>query len=153
EKRPGITPTPLPPAAPGVPGAQPVPLPFVGNLAGSDVYSIAPDGSPKKIWSSREDIVYALAFDAAGRLIAGTGNKGRVYAIEKNGEFTDLLKASASQVTAFSKAPGGGIYCSSSNLGKIFLMSNNTEPEGTFESDVQDAHIFSRWGRAEVRAH
>jgi hypothetical protein len=121
------------------------------NLAGSDVYSIAPDGSPKKIWSSREDIVYALAFDANARLLAGTGNKGRIYAIEKNGDYIDLLKASANQVSAFAKAPNGGLYCSSSNLGKIFLMSNSTEPEGTLESDVQDAHIFSRWGRAEVR--
>ena len=120
------------------------------TLAGSDVYSIAPDGSPKKIWTSREDIVYALAFDATGRLIAGTGNKGRIFAIEKNGDFTDLLKATANQVSAFSKAPGG-LYCSTSNLGKIFLMSNATEPEGTFESDVKDAQIFSRWGRAEVR--
>src|SRR5207248_2733751 len=44
-------------------------VPVVGNvnLAGSDVYIIAPDGAPRKIWSSREDIVYALAFDAAGR--------------------------------------------------------------------------------------
>jgi hypothetical protein len=140
--------------APGIPQPAPpagAPLPLNVNLAGSDVYIIAPDGSPKKIWSSREDIVYALAFDANGRLVAGTGNKGRIYAIEKNGDYVDLLKASANQVSAFSKAPGGGLYCSSSNLGKIFLMSNNTEPEGTFESDVQDAHIFSRWGRAEVR--
>jgi sugar lactone lactonase YvrE len=144
------------PAAPAAGASQPAPpagVPLVGNvsLAGSDVYMIAPDGSPRKIWSSREDIVYALAFDAAGRLVAGTGNKGRIYAIEKNGDFTDLLKASANQVSAFSKAPNGGLYCSSSNLGKIFLMNNNTEPEGTFESDVQDARIFSRWGRAEVR--
>src|SRR5689334_4769925 len=140
---PTIAPTGAPPAG----GA-----PFAGvNLAGSDVYSIAPDGSPKKIWSSREDIVYALAFDSTSRLIAGTGNKGRIYAIEKNGDFTDLLKASANQVSAFSKASNGGLYCSSSNLGKIFLMSNSTETEGTFESDVKDAQIFSRWGRAEVR--
>jgi WD40 repeat protein len=121
------------------------------SLAGSDVYSIAPDGSPRKIWTSREDIVYALAFDAAGRLVAGTGNKGRIYAIEKNGDYTDLLKATANQVSAFAKAPNGGLYCSSSNLGKIFLMNNSTEAEGTFESDVKDAQIFSRWGRAEVR--
>src|SRR6478609_6153904 len=135
------------------PAAPPPAAPFSGNvsLSGSDVYSIAPDGSPKKLWSSHEDIVYALAFDSAGRLIAGTGNKGRVYAIEKNGDYTDLLRATANQVSAFSKAPGGGLYCSSSNLGKIFLMGNGTESEGTFESDVKDAQIFSRWGRAEVR--
>lgn len=120
------------------------------NLAGSDVYLIAPNGSPKRLWSSREDIVYALAFDSAGHLIAGTGNKGRVFTIEENGAFTDLLKASANQVTAFSKA-ASGIYCSSSNLGKIFLMGSAPEPEGSFESDVQDTHIFSRWGRAEAR--
>ncbi|HEY2390328.1 MAG TPA: hypothetical protein VGK22_04075 [Candidatus Angelobacter sp.] len=134
-------------------GAQPTGAPVASNvtLAGSDVYSIAPDGSPKRLWTSREDIVYALAFDAAGRLIAGTGNKGRIYAIEKNGDYTDLLKATANQVSAFAKAPNGGLYCSSSNLGKIFVMTNNQEAEGTFESDVKDVQIFSRWGRAEVR--
>ncbi len=141
-------PVPVPPPGPAAAG-----VPFVGsvNLAGSDVFQIAPDGSPEKLWSSREDIVYALAFDGSGRLLAGTGNKGRIYAIEKNGDFSALLKASASQITAFAKAPGGGLYCSSSNLGKVFLMSNTLEAEGVFESDVQDAKIFSRWGRAEVR--
>jgi outer membrane protein assembly factor BamB len=147
-----------PPTGGNVP-ALPAPAPQAGgaplmgsvNLAGSDIYRIATDGSPKKVWSSREDIAYALDFDASGRLIAGTGNKGRIYAIEKNGEYLDLLKASASQVTAFARAPGGGIYCSTSNLGKIFLIASTLEPEGTFESDVYDAKIFSRWGRVEVR--
>src|SRR5260221_4869978 len=151
--QPGISNAPV--AASAAPGAPPSAAPLAGNvsLSGSDVYSIAPDGSPRKIWSSHDDIVYALAFDSAGRLIAGTGNKGRVYAIEKNGDYTDLLRATANQVTAFSRAPNGGLYCSTSNLGKIFVMSNGTEADGTFESDVQDAHIFSRWGRAEVRGH
>src|SRR5258708_4803665 len=93
-----------PPTAPGTPPAA---APFSGNvsLSGSDVYSIAPDGSPKKIWSSHDDIVYALAFDSMGRLIAGTVNKGRVYAIEKNDDYTDLLRATAHQVSSFRKAP------------------------------------------------
>jgi len=30
-------------------------------------------------------------------------------------------------------------------------MANTPETEGSFESDVQDVRIFSRWGRAEVR--
>src|SRR5258708_12905916 len=131
------------------PPSNPSALPSV-SLAGSDIYTLPPDRSAARLWSSPEDIVYALTQDASGRLIAGTGNRGRILAIESNGSFVDLLKAGATQVTAFSKAPNGGIYCSTSNLGKLFLMGEAPEAEGTFESDVQDVHTFSRWGRAEV---
>jgi hypothetical protein len=122
-----------------------------GSNGGSDVYRIAADGSPLRLWSSHEDIVYALAFDSHDRLLAGTGNRGHVFAIEHPDEFTDLLKASASQVTSFAQAPGGGLYAASSNLGKVFLLGPGPESEGTYESDVFDAKIFSRWGRADFR--
>jgi hypothetical protein len=115
------------------------------------VYRIAPDGSPARIWTSHDDIVYALAFDARDRLLAGTGNRGHIFAISGIDEFSDLLKASASQVTAFAKASGGALYASSSNLGKIFVLGPGPEPDGTYESDVFDAKVFSRWGRAEFR--
>jgi WD40 repeat protein len=127
------------------------PAPGTGATGGSEIYKIAPDGSPTKLWSSREDIVYALGFDPQGRLLAGTGNRGHVYAIRNDDDFTDLLKAGASQITAFAKAPGGGLYASSSNLGKIFVLGPGPQTEGTYESDVFDAKIFSRWGRAEYR--
>jgi sugar lactone lactonase YvrE len=127
------------------------PIPGAGAAGGSEIYRIAPDGSPIRLWSSHEDIVYALAFDQRGHLLAGTGNRGHVFAISGEDEFTDLLKASATQVTAFANAPKGGLYASTSNLGKVFLLSATPESEGTYESDVFDAHIFSRWGRAEFR--
>jgi outer membrane protein assembly factor BamB len=122
------------------------------GATGSEVYRIAPDGEPRRIWQSRDDLVYALAFDAGGRLLAGTGNKGKIYALS-TGElrFTDLLKASANQVVSFARAPNGGLWAATSNLGKVFLMQDAAEHEGTFESDVFDAKIFSRWGRMEVR--
>jgi len=122
-----------------------------GAGGGSEIYRIAPDGSPNRIWTSREDLVYALAFDQHGRLLAGTGNRGHVFAINGEDDFTDLLKASATQVTAFTKAPGGGLYVSTSNLGKLFLLGSAADSEGTYDSDVFDAHIFSRWGHAEFR--
>lgn len=125
--------------------------PGPGAAGGSEIYRIAPDGSPARVWSSREDLVYSLAFDDRGRLIAGTGNRGHVFAVGPGEQFTDLLTATASQVTAFTRAPGGGLYAATSNLGKIFLLGGNTPSEGTYESDVFDAHIFSRWGRAEFR--
>ncbi len=144
---PGISITP----APGTPMVGPFPLPGGGATGGSDVYRIAPDGSPQRVWNSHEDIVYALAFDSQGRLLAGTGNRGHIFAITGLDDFADLLKAAATQVTAFAKAPNGGLYAATSNLGKVFLLGPAPESEGTYESDVFDARIFSRWGRAEFR--
>jgi len=127
------------------------PFPGGGASGGSDIYRIAPDGSPTRLWTSHEDIVYALAFDSQGRLLAGTGNRGHIFAITGLDDFSDLLKAAASQVTAFAKAPGGGVYAATSNLGKLFVLGPGPEAEGTYESDVFDAKIFSRWGRVEFR--
>jgi hypothetical protein len=152
--------TPAGPQAPGLtigpsPSASAIsgafPFPGGGVSGGSDVYRIAPDGSPARIWTSHDDIAYALAFDARDRLLGGTGNRGHIFAISGIDEFSDLLKATASQVTAFAKAPGGALYASSSNLGKIFVLGPGPEPDGTYESDVFDAKVFSRWGRAEFR--
>ena len=144
---PGMTPGPTPSTS------HVGPFPFSGGSSngGSDIYRIAADGSPSRIWTSREDIVYALAFDSHDKLLAGTGNRGHVFAINGQDEFFDLLKAPASQVTGFAKAPGSGLYAASSNLGKIFLLGPGPEREGTYESDVFDAKVFSRWGRAEFR--
>ena len=153
------TPVTAAPQTPGIaitPTPTPVtmgPFPFPGGAApgGSDVYRIAPDSSPSRIWTSHEDIVYALAFDSENRLLAGTGNRGHIFAIAAQDEYSDLLKAPASQITAFAKAPGGGLYAATSNLGKIFVLGPGPEKEGSYESDVFDAKIFSRWGRVEFR--
>ena len=157
---PAGAPTPTGPQAPGLnitpaPGISPtvgqLPFPGAGVTGGSDVYRIAPDGSPARVWTSHEDIVYALAFDSQDRLLAATGNRGHIFAITGLDDFSDLLKAPASQVTAFAKAPAGALYAASSNLGKIFVLGPGPEREGSYESDVFDARIFSRWGRVELR--
>jgi hypothetical protein len=138
-------------ATPPVAGNVPFPAPGLGATAGSEIYRIAPDGSPTRIWTSREDLVYALSFDGVGRLIVGSGNRGHIFSIRGEDDFTDLVKASATQVTAFAAAPGG-LYVSTSNLGKLFLLGSEPEAEGTYESDVFDTKIFSRFGRADLRA-
>ncbi|HMD16183.1 MAG TPA: hypothetical protein VKH18_05900 [Terriglobales bacterium] len=140
------------PAAPMM--TTPFPAPGLGATGGSEIYRIAPDGAPSRLWTSHEDLVYALGFDQHGRLLAGTGNRGHIFAINGNqaDDYTDLVKASATQITAFAAAPGGGLYAAGSNLGKIFVLGPGPESEGTYESDVFDAHVFSLWGRATVRS-
>jgi len=146
-----ITASPTAPAATAVPLA-PFPAPGLGATGGSEIYRIAPDGAPSRMWTSHEDLVYALGFDQHGRLLAGTGNRGHIFAINGVDDFIDLVKASATQITAFAAAPGGGLYASGSNLGKIFVLGPGPESEGTYESDVFDAHIFSLWGRTSIRS-
>ncbi|HLI64291.1 MAG TPA: two-component regulator propeller domain-containing protein [Terriglobales bacterium] len=145
----GVPTTSLGPHGSGAPSAIGA-GPSVARLGGSEIYRLSLAGPPKTIWSSRDDLVYALAFDRDGRLLAGTGNRGKIYAVDGHA-YTDLAEASASQVTAFAPAPQGGLYAATSNLGKVFRLGPQPVSEGTYESDVLDARIFSKWGRVEVR--
>ena len=95
------------PAGAAGPGS-PFPAPGLGATGGSEIYRIAPDGAPTRLWTSREDLVYSLGFDLRGRLIAGTGNRGHIFAMNGVDDFTDLIKGSATQITSFAAAPGGG---------------------------------------------
>ncbi len=142
-------PTAVPNASPL--GATRLPALPVGITGGSEIYRIAPDGSPKRIWSSRDDVVYALGFDRQHHLLAGTGNTGRIFTVLDDDSFIDVGKVSATQVTCMIQAPAGGLYLGTSNLGKIFELGGSAANDGNYESDVFDAKIFSHWGWTATR--
>lgn len=137
-----------PPAAQPRPSAAPPPAISVSpSSAGSEVYHIAPDGEPRRIWSSATLTVYALAIDPAGHPLLGTGNEGRIYRIDSPVAYTRLVDAIPQQITAFATAPNGAIAAVSANPGKVFLLGPGLEKSGAFESDVLDAGAFTYWGR------
>ena len=130
----------------------PPPSAFATRITGgSEIYQIAPGGDPTVIWDSPRDIVYALALDQQGRLLAGTGDRGRLFRIESRTLHTLLASASSSQITAIVNTPGGKVFAATSNIAKIYELGSDLETEGTFESEVFDADIFSQWGRLEWR--
>ena len=57
------------------------------------------------------------------------------------------MKTASGQVTSIATGPGGKLFLAAANPGKLFTLGPDNEPEGTFESQPFDAHIFSRWGR------
>lgn len=122
-------------------------LPFPTTLGGSEVYRLAPDGAPEVLWSSRDELVYALGLGPGGKLLLGTGNKGLVIRLEGGKVFSNLAKTASAQVTALTSAPGGRVFVATANPGKVFALGPGEEPEGSFESDVFDAKVFSHWGR------
>jgi len=159
EKRGAVTPVVQPPPPPG-PGSSPTasatpPPALPGQLSGgSEIYMISTDGSPSRIWSSRDDLVYALTFGPDGQLLAGTGNRGHIYAVAPNSKteiYRDLVKLSANQITSMARTSNGAVYAVTANLGKLFVLGPGREQAGTYESDVFDARSFSQWGRPQVR--
>ncbi len=120
-------------------------------LGGSEVYRINPDGSPRRAWSSAQDIVYAIGFDQSGRTLLGTGNKGKIYRLDTDVLSTLLVDASPTQVTGFGRGSHGELYVVTGNIGRVYRLGAESEKSGTFESDVLDAGAFAYWGRIGYR--
>src|SRR5271156_2558618 len=117
---------------------------------GSEVDELSPQGAPRKLWASRDDVVYALRSSPEG-LLAATGNRGRIYRIQEDGSYLDLAHAATGQATAFAAAPDG-LYVATSNTGRLYKLSSQPSTHATYLSDVLDSGVFSRFGRMEVNA-
>jgi len=132
----------------GQPQAQ-QPFALFPPLLSSSIYRISADGVPEELWSSREDVVYALGLASDGRLLAGTGNNGAVLAIDGRGVFAQLAKAGSAQITGIARNSSGKVFLCTANPGKVFSVGPEYEAEGSYESRSFDSQLFSQWGRLE----
>jgi sugar lactone lactonase YvrE len=130
---------------------------FNGNSIipdGSEIYELSPpgrelspSGTPRRLWAGHDDIVYALRSTPQG-LLAATGNRGHVYRIGEDGSFADIAHLDAAQAVGFAPLPQG-LGLATANPGKLYLLTN--EPaKATYTSQVFDAQVTARWGRAEI---
>jgi len=140
-------------AAPRPAAVAPAPAAPAAVAGGSEVYRIDPNGNPRRVWSHAQDVVYAIAFAADGRVLLGAGNKGSVYRIESPTRYTALLNLPVTQITAFQSGPGGRLYAAAANTGKVYEIGPEVEHEGSIESDVFDASMYSLWGRLSFEAN
>jgi sugar lactone lactonase YvrE len=123
-------------------------IPFFPSMTGGgEVVKISADGSPETVWTSREDLVFAMGLSSAGKILLGTGNKGTIVELEGENVSSSIAKTASAQVTSLVAGPGGRIFVATANPGKIFTLGPGFETEGSFESDTFDAKIFSHWGR------
>ncbi len=118
---------------------------------GSEIDRIAPDGTPSRMVTLKDDVVYALLF-RGGALMAASGNRGRVYRIDPSvpGQFTELARVEAAQATSFA-ATKDGVLVGTSNGGKVMRVGDGPSPVSTYTSEVFDAGQIARWGRVEVQ--
>jgi len=115
---------------------------------GSEVYALIEGQAPRRIWSSKDEIVYALAARKDG-LLALTGNRGHIFRIEDDGRYADVAHLEAQQGLSLAVTPGGDdVLIGTGNTGKLVLLGATEKHE--YASDVLDAGALAHFGRIEV---
>src|SRR5579863_9579650 len=92
-----------------------VPFSAFPSAISSSIYRISPEGVPEEIWTSRDDVVYALGLNSDGRLLAGTGNNGSLLVIDGRGIYAQLAKSGSAQVTGIAKNSAGKVFLCTAN--------------------------------------
>ncbi len=117
---------------------------------GTDIYAIEEGQAPRKVWSGKDEVVYALAARTDG-VLAITGNRGRIFRIQSNGNFADVghIEAQQALCMAASSDPKGEILIGTGNTGKLVRFGVQGQHE--YASDVLDAGAMARFGRVEVQ--
>jgi hypothetical protein len=120
---------------------------------GSEIYAIVPPNgahpqAPRKLWSGKDEIVYALAIHKDG-LLALTGNRGHIFQISDDGSYADLAHLSAQQGLSMAPAAEADtVLIGTGNTGKLIQLGAVETHE--YASDVLDAGALARFGRLEV---
>jgi len=120
-------------------------------VGGSEVYRIDPEGQPRTLWSDNSEIVFSLAIDESGRPVFGTGNDGKIYRLDTDRLYTQLVDLPPSQVTGIARGRNGRLVALTGNVGRAYQLGPEQETEGSYLGEVLDANYFSYWGRVSFR--
>lgn len=116
------------------------------------LYRVNPDGIAKRIWYSNEELIYTLLWnEREKKIIFGTGNKGRIYTIDKNEKISLLLQKNSEQVYLLLPS-NSKIYTLSNNPSSMSLLFPERRFKGEYFSQVLDAKVISSWGRIKWQA-
>jgi hypothetical protein len=114
------------------------------------IYRIDTNGFCDRYWNVPGEAIYSMAFLPDGTLLAGTGDKGRIYSIADANHWKLLQEAaSGSQVAVLlpdTREPKQ-LYAATSQPGGIYRLDLALAPEGSYTSEPFDAKQKSQWGK------
>ena len=118
----------------------------------SALYKIDKQGIAKRLWHSSEELIYSLLWnEREGKLIFGTGDKGRIYSVDKD-EKISLVVQKKSELVYFLLPYDSKIYFLSNNPSDLSIFYPDQRYSGEYLSRVMDTGTISSWGRIEWEA-
>ena len=135
---------------PSTPGTKEVPS--LVRKQPSALYKIDKQGIAKRLWHSSEELIYSLLWNERERkLIFGTGDKGRIYSVDKD-EKISLVVQKKSELVYFLLPYDSKIYFLSNNPSDLSIFYPDQRFSGEYLSRVMDTRTISSWGRIEWEA-
>ncbi|MGF1582288.1 MAG: hypothetical protein ACFCD0_23435 [Gemmataceae bacterium] len=129
--------------------ASSLPAPNVGENC---LYRINPDGTVREVF--REKTMILSMVRQRGKLLLGTGMKGRLFQIdEKTKERTEIARLDHGQIHTMVQRRDGSIVFGTGDPGKLYTLDKGYAKQATIVSQVLDAKMPSRWGAATWRAN
>jgi hypothetical protein len=134
------------PSVPGSSGGVSAPALPSTQKESSALYRISGDGMARMLWSSDDEMIYALLWQAGDqKVIFGTGPKGRIYSLDKDEKVSLLLQENSEQV--FDLVPlDSKIYVLSNNPCYLGQLLTEQRFSGEYVSQVLDARTLASWG-------
>jgi len=137
-----------------MPGMKPGPSggePGAGGPSAGAVYRLDPSGFYERYWSPPAgEAIYSLILLRDGSLLAGTGDKGRIYSITDANHWKLLQKTSdGAQVAALvpDTIAAKQYFAATSHPAKLYRLDFSLAESGTYTSKALDAKQKSVWGR------
>jgi len=134
--------------------AAPIPAPIQKGAAPSQtshIYKISNEGFVTDIFS--EQAVFLSLVEEDGKLLVGTGNNARLFAVDPASEVAIIVyeDEQAAQITAIAVVDGS-VYLGTANPAKLIRLSKDFASEGTYISDLIDAGQPAKWGKLQIDA-
>jgi hypothetical protein len=114
------------------------------------IYRIATNGFCERYWSVPGEAIYSMTLLRDGTLLAGTGNKGRIYSISDANHWKLWQETDdGAQVAALlpDARDSGGFYAATSQPANVYRLDLSLAGDGTWTSTAFDAKQKSLWGR------
>lgn len=124
----------------------PSPVKSASSAGRGIVYRVVPDSMSMAWWTSPQPFVFALLGRKDG-VLAATGNRAALYALERAKGASQWLAAPQGQITALAGAANGTVYAATSNPCALWRVGPGTATKGELLSGVSDAKRMARFGR------